>query len=409
MPSEFPASLWDDSDPLYAPFLKRKKGRYAYWQPSKKYINHGWQLKSYRLDGELNDGNDLDRARHCRKLTRELLTWWDGETSSGPQEGTWGWLIGRYFADDHSSINDASPATRDGYKKFIPKIADAIGEVLISDTDYAAMTSWRRMMEENGRSTHYIKKWFTHFGLVVSHGIKLEIPRCQTIKDIRREMRISAAPRRTTFANRSQIDAVVEKADASGKGYLALAILLRFEFALRGVDVYGQWSPTEGREGGIQHNGRFWDGGLTWDMVSQDLTRFSKVISKTQKSQPEPYTFDLTATPHIQQRLANIPADARFGPVIKLSDGMPPKQDVIPQAFRRIVRSLGMPELQIRDARSGAITEAKSLVDPLTLRNAAQHTQMQTTDIYVRDRSESANRVVQLRQRAVKESETTTG
>ncbi len=40
----------------------------------------------------------------------------------------------------------------------------------------------------------------------------------------------------------------------------------------------------------------------------------------------------------------------------------------------------------------------------MTLRNAAQHTQMQTTDIYVRDRSESANKVVKLRQELGRES-----
>jgi hypothetical protein len=47
------------------------------------------------------------------------------------------------------------------------------------------------------------------------------------------------------------------------------------------------------------------------------------------------------------------------------------------------VRDLGLPEeLQIRDTRSGGITEAKTLVDPYTLQHAAQHTQGTTTDIY---------------------------
>jgi len=54
-------------------------------------------------------------------------------------------------------------------------------------------------------------------------------------------------------------------------------------------------------------------------------------------------------------------------------------------------------ELQIRDSRAGGITEAKDLVGTRTLQHAAQHTQSSTTDIYVRGRSDAANKVVQLR------------
>jgi hypothetical protein len=56
-------------------------------------------------------------------------------------------------------------------------------------------------------------------------------------------------------------------------------------------------------------------------------------------------------------------------------------------------------ELRISDARSGGITEAKALVDPKTLSHAAQHTQLSTTDLYTRDRSGSANKVIALRAR----------
>ncbi|WP_299938636.1 hypothetical protein [uncultured Pelagimonas sp.] len=404
MHSDFSEALWDNSDPLYAPFLKKKKGRYAYWQPSQKYIDHGWSIKSYRLQGVIGDGLDETRAKQCRELTRELCTWWEGEADTSIKAGTWGWLIKRYLTDEHSAIFEVSPATRDGYKKFLPRIEDAIGDVAIDDTDFAAMASWRKAMESKGRSTHFVKKWFRHFGIVVSHGIKLEVERCRTIKSITREMRITSPPRRAVYADRSQIEAVVAQADADGKLYLSLAVLLRFEFALRGVDVYGQWSPADGREEGIFHHGLIWSDGLTWEMIEPDLSSFCKVINKTKKTLPEPYQFDLTATPHIQERFASTPASRRFGPVIVLEDGTPPKKDVIPQSFRRIARNLGFPDLQIRDARSGAITEAKALVDPMTLRNAAQHTQMQTTDIYVRDRSESANKVVKLRQELGRES-----
>ncbi len=52
------------------------------------------------------------------------------------------------------------------------------------------------------------------------------------------------------------------------------------------------------------------------------------------------------------------------------------------------------------DLRSGGVTEAKNLtVDPFTLRDAAQHKSVQTTNNYVRDRSSGANKVVKMRQK----------
>ena len=253
-------------------------------------------------------------------------------------------------------------------------------------------------MTDNGRSTHYIKKWFTHWGLALSHGIKIGVRECRDIKAIREEMRIKTPARRSTYITRPHVESIVAEADRRELPHIALAVLIRFEFMLRGVDVYGQWEPSEGRTGGIQIDGQIRVDGLTWDMFDSDLTTFSKVISKTRDSMPDPYTFDLTNTPDIRRRLSEVPRDQRTGPVIVLKNGRPPKNHVITRTFKAIVRDLGLPEeLQIRDTRSGGITEAKTLVDPYTLQHAAQHTQGTTTDIYARDRSGAANNVVRIR------------
>ena len=50
-----------------------------------------------------------------------------------------------------------------------------------------------------------------------------------------------------------------------------------------------------------------------------------------------------------------------------------------------------------RDGRAGGITEAKAMVDPYTLQHAAQHQNQNTTDRYARDRSGSANKVIEMR------------
>jgi hypothetical protein len=399
----FEQSLWDDSDPTYAPCMKRRKDRGTYfWRPPKKYLEAGYFIKTFKLAGEAGDGQDLERARHCRELTREMLEWYEGKTN-GRQPGTWGWLIGRYKADEFSAIWEVQPQTREQYLKVLRYVENAVGNVLISETDYERIMTWKRSMVKKDRSVHYISKWFRHWSLVVSHGIKIGKDdgvreQCLQIKAIREEMRIQAPPRRSTYATRPQIEAIVQEADRRGWSHVALAVLIRFEFMLRGVDVQGQWVSSDGRQGGIQDGGQMWVDGLTWDMFDADLTTFSKVISKTRKSLPDPYDFDLTNTPDIRRRLLEISKEQRTGPVIVMKNGRPPKNGGITRNFKKIVRDLKLPEaLQIRDTRSGGITEAKSLVDPKTLQHAAQHTQGTTTDIYTRDRSGAANNVVKMR------------
>ncbi|MEX0281339.1 MAG: hypothetical protein AB3N13_09150, partial [Arenibacterium sp.] len=225
----FEKSLWDDSDPNYAPCMKHRKGRGTFfWRPPKKYLEAGYSIKTYALPGREGDGQEMARAAQCRALTREMLEWYDGATT-GRQPGTWGWLIGRYKTDEYSGIWDVKPQTREQYLKNLGYIESAIGNVLISETDYERIMMWKKAMADKGRSVHYISKWFTHWRLIVSHGIKIGKDdgvreQCLQIKAIREEMRIQAPPRRTVYATRAQIEAVVQEADKRGLSHISLAV-----------------------------------------------------------------------------------------------------------------------------------------------------------------------------------------
>lgn len=389
----FDQSVWDDSDPEYAPCLKEIRPGKFYWVTPPRYRKAGYSIKTYPIKHETHE----ERAAQARELTREMLRWFEGVTN-GKRPGTWAWLLGRYINDEDSGFWDVQPSTREQYRKQLAKIEAGVGDVLINDTNHAMMRSWERGMRANGRSNYYIKNFFTYWGLVNTHGILIEVPRCSELAAIRSKMRIKGGTKRTVYTTREQVETIVAEADERGWSQVSLSVLFRFEYMLRGVDVYGKWEPKEGRAGGIQNKGRMWVNGLQWDMFSPDLTQFTKVISKTADSLPEPYTFDVI--PEIRQRLLAIPEEKRVGPVIVMHDGLPPKHSIITKNFKKIVRFLEMPEdLQIRDNRAGGITEAKSVADPFMLRDAAQHTQVSTTDRYVRGRSEAANKVVQMRRK----------
>ena len=390
----FRPSLYNDSEPDYAPCMKRIRTNY-YWVAPAKYKDAGYSIKTYRLDQQFTDH---ERAHHCRVLTREMLDWYDGETS-GKEPGTWAWLIGRYRHDEYSSLHDVQPSTRAQYVKVLNVIEASIGRVLLSETDFSRMMEWKLTMSRKGRSVSYISKWFRHLGLAISHGVKIGEADCVRIKTIRGEMRIAKPAGRTQYATREDIDKIVALADQMGNSQLALSTLFRFEFMLRGVDVYGEWEPAEGDTSGIMHGNRRWVKGLTWEMFDANLNFFEKVISKTAKSLPEAYKLDLRNTPDIRHRLQAIPAHQRIGPVIVMEDGLPPRADRMTKQFKAAVRACeGIPDnLRISDSRSGGITEARDMVEPMVLRNAAQHTQIGTTDRYVRGRSIDANNVVKLR------------
>lgn len=146
-------------------------------------------------------------------------------------------------------------------------------------------------------------------------------------------------------------------------------------------------------------DGLRWQDGLTWDMIASDLSGFEKVISKTSRSNPDPMTFALTD--ELRSRLRMLGEGRKFGPVIVSRTGMPYERQAWGRTFSRIRDRLGLPkEITLMDTRAGAITEAKSMgADPYALRDAAQHSNVATTDRYARGRSESADKIVQLRSR----------
>jgi len=389
-------SLWDDSEPLYAPGKIKVRNSYK-WTPTKKAIAAGYSSQTYPLPGRVGDDQDIERARMCREYTREMVRWYEGETA-GKEEDTWGWLITRYMTDEYSPFHSVGVSTRQSYRKALANIEEGIGRVKISETDYPRMMRWIKAMQDNRRSKDYIHRWFRHWGLALSHGVRLGLADCRRIKEIRSEMRIDQPAHRTKYLTRDQISLIVSKLDEDGDDLTALATLLRFEFMLRGVDVYGDWEPAEGRQGGIQDGGQMWVKGLTWEMVSDDVTTLTKLINKTANKQPEPYVFDLTNVPDIRERLLRIPAAQRIGPIIKFENGHPPKNGYFSRHFKKALRAVKLPDdLRIADARSGGVTEAKALVEPMELRDAAQHTQLSTTNRYARGRSETANKVVALR------------
>ena len=397
---DFEPALYDGTDHLYAPCISWS-GKYSYWKAPAKYVKAGYAVKLVRLaPGTRDDEIQADRAKQCRTLTRDMLQWWNGQEESALGYGTWKYLIARYKSDQFSPYGDVKENTREVYNYLLARWENVIGHMEIGALDFVTVKKIEQAMKEKGYSISNVKRMFTMLRTLASYGKALHLPGARDVKETLSEMRFASPAARSVAPTRAQIMAIVEQADRAGAYSFSAGILLQYELILRPVDVRGQWLKVRGETSGIIRNGKRWQDGLTCDMFNDDLSGFEKVISKTQKSLPEPYFFDLAPLPSLRTRLVDLRPEKPLGPVIVTErHGLPWDRHAWSNAWRRFRKAAGIEDdIQLRDTRAGGITEAKQMgVDPYALRDAGQHASINTTNRYARGRSETANKVVKIR------------
>lgn len=396
----YPETLTDESDPSYAPNLQWRDAT-PYWRAPRKYLALGYEPKNVRLEGAKGDGRDLDRAAECRRLTRAMVMRYDPSWKTPPKR--WDHLIDRYLEDEESPFHRVRSKTADSYRWLCAKWKPILGAAPIAALDFRTIRSIERSMIAAGRSASYIHRMFTMLRALVSYGRLLKAPGIRDVAEVLSEIRFDMAPKRQVAPTREQVFAVIRHATDSGLNAFALGLSIQWAFALRGVDVFGQWEPARG-QGGIIRDGKRWVDGLTWDMVEPEITGFAKVISKTRKSLPEATRHSLEGDSPLErlvrEHLARVPVEKRIGPVIvSEASGLPYTTDGRSHAFRRIADEIGLPrEITMMDLRAGALTEAQRKgADLMSMRDAAGHLNAATTDRYARGRAESIAKVVQLR------------
>jgi integrase len=372
-------------DPTYAPGLDRSRGR---WKCPRRYVEAGYEPASVRLEAD-------DHAAACRAETRKVLAWWEARTAT-PDPRTWAHVIWRYRTDAFSPLHDVKENTARGYAELMAYWQDEIGTTHLADTGYEALRMLEKGMLAAGRSRDFAHRRFKMLRILAGYGVAIEAPGAARVRAILSEMRLRKPPARSVAAEGAHVAAVVAEADRRGHHGFALGVLVQWTYALRSVDVRGQW--LDGSDGLIVRDGKRWADGLTAEMFSADLSSFTKVLSKTAHSMPEPYTFPVPEA--LRSRVAAILGNRRFGPLILSRHGLPYSEAAWSRTWRRCADAAGVPgNVWIMDTRSGAITEAARLLegDAIAARNFAGHSTLATTNRYLRDRSADMARVVELR------------
>lgn len=381
----------DGSVPDYAPGRVQAKDKF-YWRAPPYDLKNGYLINNVPLDGRDGDGQDMARAVRCRELERDLIRWRADSDKPKIEPFTWGWLIRRYLHDEFSPIREVKSNTALEYRERLEVIDAAIGEVLIAHTDYERIKRWQVAMQDKGRSVAYIARWFGRLRLAANYGALIKPDLCKRPADILGGMRITSPTPRTVAPTSEQIEAIIAKADAVDDAMFALALSLMWWTMLRPVDVIGQWLQDD--DGKPR-----WADGLTWGMVSLEEGAITKTPSKTEKHMHEALTWDLTAVPELLDRLAAIPTEQRVGPVIRQGNGAPFQRRWFNTKYRRYARAAGVPdEVQMRDTRAGAVTDAKSAgATAIQMQHAANHKNPATTQRYIRDRKAEVAEVIHMR------------
>lgn len=377
-------------DPDYAPCL-RKVGDMYYWRLPRKY--KGYRIKNVRLEG-----TPREMAERCRSITRELLMWWEngGDLANARRDWeTWGDLTTAYRSDKFSSFNTVKPNTRADYAHKLGIIDSAICDVPLSDTDYPRMMMWQDSMKKKGRSTHYIKAWFTMLRGVVSHAA-MQRPEDQNVGRIQRilsHMRIKNPKPRNVAPTEEEAFAIIKAAHDLGEHSMAIGLQIQWWSACRAVDVRGIWMPGNGS--GIRHNGRYWADGLVWgEHLDTDCTRIEKLSSKTEQE----IHLDLTLVPGLRKSL--LATENKVGPVIlSRTTGRPYDTTAWSKLFQKVREHAGIStDLKANDFRAGAITDAKRMgISAREVSQVAGHTNLDTTTRYIRDARETQAQVLALR------------
>lgn len=230
--------------------------------------------------------------------------------------------------------------TRRTYQHNLTRWKAAIGHLKISALTYEEILRIETVMRKKGRSDSNIKRMMTMLRIVAGYGKALRLHDARDVADTLSEMKLAAGPHGSVSPGRDQIRSIIDEADARGLFSFATGLLMQWTLMLRSVDVRGQWLPTTG---------------------------------------------------------------GRIGPIITSERyGAPYSRYSWVQTFRRLRDHLKLPKnLTIMDTRADGITEAgRGGADPISIRDAAGHANISTTDRYMRGRSENAAKVVQLRNAA---------
>ncbi len=355
-----------------------------YWNPQRAVKGASKALSLIRLP---DDSSDEQIAAECRRRTMELKAELRKEGAEPHFDGTITSLIDRYRHDKTSSWHRVKHSTRiRDYEPSLRVLTKNVGDRDISVLRASDFNRWFAQWKKKGlrRASGAIKL----LRIVLSYGAGERMRGCKQARDILSDLRFEMPAARTTAMTYDQCLAIVKMSVELGCPSIGFVEALKFESALRRIDVIGEWAPAE-------DGGAFRWRGPTAQSLSNDLI----LKLKTSKTGAE-VARDLKTMPLVVLAMTayQIP---EIGPIVIDEDhGKPYWENRYAEKYRKVRDRAGVPSnIWSMDSRAGAVSETVEATGSLALASVlATHSTLKMTKKYSRgDGLETSRTIAQAR------------
>ncbi len=340
-----------------------------YWNPKRAIKGAPAALLIIRLADGLSDD---EIAAECKSRTEALRGEMLAIDAPPRFDGTVKALVDLFKYDRSSSLHTVKHSTRiRDYEPSLRVLVKNVGGVFIRAITASDIKRWFIGWKKKGhrRATGIIKM----LRLVLSYGAGQKLAHCATTRAILTDLRFDQPEPRTIAMTYEQCLAIVKKSAELGCPSIGFVEALKFESALRRIDVIGEWAPAPG------------GGPFRWRGLTAGDIRDHVMTLKTSKTKAA-VSRDLMSMSLVVEALKAYPLP-ELGPVVIDEDyGKPYWENRYAWKYSKVRDAAGVPkDVWSMDGRAGAITETVEATGSLEAgRNIATHTSTKMTLRYNR-------------------------
>lgn len=358
--------------------------RAHYWNPKRAVKGSPAALSAIRLADGLTDD---EIAAECQRRTNELKAELVERESSPEFDGTIKSLIICFRNDKTSTLHSVKHSTRiRDYEPSLRVLDKNVGKRRVDALRASDFREWFTQWKKKGhrRASGAIKL----LRLVISYGAGERFHGCAQARLILSDMRFEQPAPRTIAMTYEQCLAIVKMSAEMECPSIGFVEALKFETALRRIDVIGEWAPPPG-------GGEFrWTGLMAKD-ISKDMVLTLKTSKTGAAVARDLNSYTLVAEALKAYRIPDI------GPVVIDEDhGKPYWENRYTEKFKKVRNAAGVPSnVWSMDSRAGAVSETVEATGSLeAARDLATHTTTKTTRRYSRgDGLEASRKVAEAR------------
>jgi len=380
----------------------------AYWICRSENVARGYKPTVVPMwrGGELTEFEIKRIQTECQQLQADQMMWSRGSVPDVAFGGSLKELMHRYQTDKYSNFPKLEFSTRRSYRILMKVLDTEHGDEMLAAIRGPILMDWYEQWQQT-RGMAAAKQILRTFRLLCSFGFTvLEDRECERLCNIMSKMRFKSAPKRSAWLTAENATAIRAHAHTTKYKSMALAQAIQFDCLLRQKDVIGEWLPmAEPGVSDVTSNGRKWMKGIRWEEIDDALV-LRHITSKRKK----PLEVPLRLCPMVMEELTIMaPGLAegggrellpKSGPIIVMdTTGEPWRTFEYRKRWRALADAVGIPRhIHNMDSRAGGITEASDAGAPMEhIRQAATHSDIQTTQGYSRGAADKTANVLVMR------------